>query len=135
VTASPSPATAGHRPSHRIAAAFVLVVLLAAFAFWVVGLPVLILWGLSKVTRTSAQHFVLGLIAVPAAMAWFGLLLIWLNGIYLRLAGDRPPEGRASGGRAAGPLEALLVVCLVVAVVALVVWFFLLAHSPPRQFI
>jgi ABC-type dipeptide/oligopeptide/nickel transport system permease component len=133
--ASPSPRLAGRTPRPRIAAALVLMVLLAAFAFWIGGLPVLILWGLSKVTRTSAHHFVLGLIAVPAAMAWFGLLLIRLNGIYLRLAGDRPPEGRAAGGRAGGPLEALLVPCLVLAVVALVVWFFVLAHGPPRQFI
>jgi ABC-type dipeptide/oligopeptide/nickel transport system permease component len=135
VTASRARGVADGGAPRRIAAALVLVVLIAAFLFWIGGLPALILWGLSKVTRTSAQHFVLGLIAVPIAMAWFGVLLIWINAIYLRLAGARAPDDRAEGARLAGPLEALVIPCLVLGVVALVVWFFLLAHGPPRQFI
>jgi hypothetical protein len=34
-----------------------------------------------------------------------------------------------------GPLEPLLAASLVIALVALVVWFFVFAENPPRQFI
>jgi ABC-type dipeptide/oligopeptide/nickel transport system permease component len=128
-------ATARPRSRERVAAALVLVVIVAAVVFWIAGLPLLILWGLSKATDSSAQHFVLGLIAVPTAMAWFGLGLIWLNGVYLRLAGGRQAKSGDLRHRLGGPLEFLLVSCLLIAVAALLVWFFLFAHGPPRQFI
>jgi hypothetical protein len=37
--------------------------------------------------------------------------------------------------RLRGPLEAMLIVSLVVALVALTIWFFFLAAEPPRQVI
>ena len=133
--ASHGPASARPGQRERVAAALVLLVLVAGVVFWIGGLPLLILWGLSKATESSAQHFVLGLIAVPTAMAWFGFVLIWLNGIYLRLAGG-PQVTKGDGHRSfGGPLELLLISGLLVVIAALFVWFFFFAHGPPRQFI
>jgi hypothetical protein len=39
-------------------------------------------------TESSTQHFLLALIAVPAAMVLFAPALLWLNGLFL---GERPP--------------------------------------------
>ena len=134
--ASRASVRAGPRLRHRATAALVLVVLIAGFLFWLGGLPVLILWALTKAIESSAQHFVLGLIAVPTAMAWFGLVLIWLNGVYLRLTGAGPVANRDGLRRpVGGPLEFLLVSSLLVAIVALLIWFFFFAQNPPRQFI
>ena len=106
-----------------------------SFFFWL-GIPVLVLWGLSTATESSARHFVLGLIAVPTAMATFAPLLIWLNGVYLRVTGARTVEdtGRQRT-RPGGPLEFLLVSSFLIGMVALLIWFFVFAENPPRQFI
>ena len=57
-----------------------------------IGIPVGGLWALSRVTESCNQHFVLALIAVPAAMALFAPALFWLNGLYLRVIGALRPE-------------------------------------------
>ena len=49
-----------------------------SLVLWI-GLPIGVLWALSKVTESSTQHFVLALIAVPAAMVLFAPALLWLN--------------------------------------------------------
>jgi ABC-type dipeptide/oligopeptide/nickel transport system permease component len=124
----------------RIAGAFVLVVLAACcLVFWI-GVPLAVLWGLSKATDESATHFVAGLLGVPLAMAAFSPLLFWLNNLYLRVTGvlDRQAEDEEESGwqrRLRGPLEPMMMLSLVVAIVALCVWFFFVAEGPPRQVI
>jgi ABC-type proline/glycine betaine transport system permease subunit len=124
----------------RVAAAFVLVVLAAAcLVFWI-GVPVGVLWALSKATDDAATHFVSGLIGVPLAMALFSPILFWLNNLYLRVTGvlDRLAEDEEESGwqrRVRGPLEPMLFVSLAVAIVALCIWFFFIAEDPPRQVI
>ena len=126
--------------TRRLAGAFVLVVLAAAcVAFWI-GIPIGTLWGLSKATDSFAGHFVLGLLLVPMAMAAFAPALFWLNNLYLRVTGafDRLDEDEAEADwqrRLRGPLEPMLLVSFVVALVALFVWFFVFAENPPHQVI
>ena len=123
---------------HRAAGAFVLVVMtLACLAFWI-GIPVGGLWALSKVTDSFTTHFVVGLIGVPVAMALFSPVLFWLNGLYLRVTGvlaqlEAEEEETGWRRRVRGPLEPMLIVSFVVALVALFIWFFFLAGPPPRQ--
>jgi hypothetical protein len=71
---------------------------------------------------------------VLAAMAVWGWFLFWLNGLYLRITGfwddedpDEPPK------RIRGPLEPILVSSLIIALVALLVWFFVFAENPSSQ--
>jgi ABC-type dipeptide/oligopeptide/nickel transport system permease component len=126
--------------TRRLAGAFVLVVLaVACVVFWV-GIPIGALWALSKATDSFAGHFVLGLLLVPAAMAAFSPALFWLNNLYLRVTGvfERLEEDEHESGwqrRVRGPLEPMMFVSLVVALIALTIWFFFIAEEPPRQVI
>ena len=124
----------------RVAGAFVLAVLAAAcLVFWI-GIPLAVLWALSKATEDAATHFVSGLLGVPLAMALFSPLLFFLNNLYLRVTGvlDRLAEDEEESGwqrRVRGPLEPMLFLSLAVAIVALCIWFFFIAEDPPRQII
>jgi hypothetical protein len=130
----------GVRTRDRIAAAFVLVVLVGAcLVFWI-GIPVGGLWALSKATDSSTGHFVLGLLGVPTAMALFSPVLFWLNWLYLRVSGvlarlEADEEEAGWQRRVRGPLEPILIVSFVVAVIALAIWFFFFAENPPHQVI
>jgi hypothetical protein len=126
--------------TRRLAGAFVLVVLALACAVFWVGIPIGALWALSKATDSFAGHFVLGLLLVPAAMAAFSPALFWLNNLYLRVTGvfERLEEDEHESGwqrRVRGPLEPMMFVSLVVALIALTIWFFFIAEEPPRQVI
>jgi hypothetical protein len=123
------------RAGGRLAAALVLLLLVASLLFFWLGIPVLILWGLSKATDSATFHFVFGLMSVPLGMAVFSPVLFLLNGLYVRLTTGLPVEQPGVRRRVRGPLEPLLVLSLLVSVVALVIWFFFLAENPPRQFI
>jgi hypothetical protein len=126
--------------SRRVAGVFVLLVMgVACLVFWI-GIPIGGLWALSKATDSFAGHFVLGLLLVPMAMALFSPALFWLNNLYLRVTGvfQRLAEDEREAGwqrRLRGPLEPMLFVSLVVALIALTIWFFFIAEDPPRQVI
>jgi hypothetical protein len=125
------------RALHQAAAITIFILLIAsAFFFWL-GIPILVLWGLSKVIQSRVHHYVLGLIAAPVAMAVFAPFLFWLNRVYMRVMGRLPDDEPAISWRRGlvGPLEYVLVASLLVSVVALVIWFFFIAKNPPRQFI
>jgi hypothetical protein len=128
------------RTGSRLAGGFVLVVMvLACLVFWI-GIPVAGLWALSKATDSFAAHFVIGLIGVPVAMALFSPALFWLNGLYLRVTGvlarlEAEQEETGWHRRVRGPLEPMLIVSFVVALVALTIWFFFIADTAPRQVI
>jgi ABC-type dipeptide/oligopeptide/nickel transport system permease component len=124
----------------RLAGTFVLAVLaVACLVFWI-GVPIGVLWALSKATDDAATHFVSGLLGVPLAMALFSPFLFWLNNLYLRVTGvlDRLAEDEEESGwhrRVRGPLEPMMFLSLAVAIVALCIWFFFIAEDPPRQII
>jgi hypothetical protein len=114
--------------------ALILALLVGSTIFFWLGIPVLTLWGLSRVTEEPRAHFVVGVVAVPAAMAAFVPFLLWLNGLYTRSAGaELRPHGRRR--RRTDPLEPLLMVALLISIVAVTLWFLLFAENPPRRFI
>ena len=135
---SPSGRTGDAR--QRLAGAFVLCVLVLASAVFWVGLPLAVLWGLSKLTEDGATHFVAGLVCAPLSMVLFSPVLFWLNDLYLRVTGvfDRLDEDEEEWGwqrRIRGPLEPIMLISLAIAIVALCIWFFVFAESPPRVII
>jgi hypothetical protein len=124
--------------AERAAGAFVLVVLAAAcIVFWA-GIPIACLWALGELTDSAATHLLTALIAIPTALVAFTPVLLWLNGLYLRVTGIQRRielEERHSGWRPTvrGPLEPLMFACFLIAVAALLYWFFVLAENPsPR---
>ena len=104
-----------------------------SLVLWV-GIPAGVLWALSRLTESSTQHFLLALIAVPAAMVLFAPLLFWLNGLYLTVTGALRPEedDEERRWRLGGPLELFLFASLAMAVAALLAWiFFFFGERPP----
>jgi hypothetical protein len=122
----------------RILGTFVLAVLTVACVGWWIGVPLFTLWGLAQLTNDGPTHFVGGLIGVPVMMALTAPILIWLNGLYLRVTGilaraqaDEDDSGWSR--RLRGPLEPLMFASLAVAIVALCVWFFFIADTAPSS--
>jgi hypothetical protein len=124
----------------RLAGAFVLAVMAVACVIFWIGIPLGFLWTLGELTDSFPTHFVGGLLGVPLAMALFAPVLFWLNGLYLRVSGvlaRLAAEQEETGWhrRVRGPLEPMLGVSFVIAVIALCIWFFVFAEDPPRQII
>jgi hypothetical protein len=121
----------------RLAAGLLLCgMALGSLALWI-AVPLGCLWLSSRVAGTSAEEYLLALPLTIVAMVLFGLMLGWLNRLYLRLTGvlaryeAELEEYGVEPSFLRGPLEPLLVGSLVIALVAMVVWFFLLAKDPP----
>ena len=73
-------------------------------------------------------------------MVAFAPVLFWLNGLYLRvtgvlarLAADEDETGWQP--RVRGPLEPMLMASFLIALTALLVWFFVFAENPSPQVI
>lgn len=127
----------GLRTGDRLAAGFLLVLMaIGSFALWI-GVPYATLWASSKLVDSLAGHFVVALPMTLAAMVAWGAGLFWLNALYLRVTGffDEPEDPDEPPRRVRGPLEPILVGSLVIALVALFVWFFAFAENPSRQVI
>jgi hypothetical protein len=112
-----------------------------SLALWL-GIPALGLWLVSKLSDNGLfVAFAVFGIFCPAAMTALGLLLGRLNGAYYRVVGinpsNRPPAWRSSLSGDRSPtrqprnvLEVSLTLSVVIAIVAMAVWFFFFAHSP-----
>jgi hypothetical protein len=120
----------GPRARERIVLGFLFVLMaLGSLALWL-GIPVGGLWALSKLTETKANHFLAALVAIPAAMVLFAVGLAWLNRLYLRIreASQPPEDDRPWATR--GPLDYLIRWSLLLAGIAFLLWFFVLAENP-----
>jgi hypothetical protein len=126
------------RTADRLAAGFLLLLMaLGTLVLWI-GVPVGCLWVASKLAGSSGEHFLIALPMCLAGMGLFGALLVWVNRLYLRVLGptiSAEDEEDEVERVLRGPLEPLLVGSLIIALVALVVWFFFFAENPPRQVI
>ena len=121
----------------RLAAAFLLTLLaLGSLVLWI-GVPGATLWAASKLADSLATHFVIGLAMTLTGMIVWGAFLFWLNGLYLRVAGhgEEPEDPEAPPRRIRGPLEPLLVGSLLIAIAAVIFWFFAYAENPSSPFL
>lgn len=114
----------------RLAAGFLLgLMALGCVTLWV-GAPVGGLWLGAKLTSSFGVHLMISLALAFVGMLLIAVVLVWVNGLYLRVTGGEAYEARGILIRRQGPLEPMLLACLVVAVAALLAWFFLLAENP-----
>lgn len=137
-----------HRPAQSLAAGFVfLAMLLAAFSLWT-AIPLSWVYIASKLSQTQFPSggpyaiVAVGFVASVLIVAW---LIGRLNSLYIRLTGTnrlapiRP--GWLKSMRDTAPMqgsvtvvEAVLMSSVLLAALALTIWFFLLAGSPiPNQ--
>ena len=115
---------------HRVASGFVLALMAVGCLVLWIGVPLGALYVGSKLTSSFGPHLVIALSLSVAGMLVVAMGLLWINDLYMRITGVSGSVGGASGVRRGGPLEPMLFACLVAAVVALVLWFFLLAENP-----
>jgi hypothetical protein len=134
-------ATMERRPALRVldraAAIFILVLLGVGSLFLWIGIPYGLLWFFAHVTDSWNSHFLMSVVLIPIAMALFAPTLFWLNGLYLRVTGvlTEQDEEEDPGRRLRGPLELFLYAGMILAIVALCVWFFVYAENPPEVII
>lgn len=130
----------------RAARAFVVALLAVGCLVLWIGIPVACMWAAGKLTDDPADHYLVVLPAVLVGMILWGRGLFWLNRLYVRIRlGSRGYRELAEEAMEAedgygteprwirGPLEPLLVLTLVLALIALFAWFFLLAENPSSQ--
>lgn len=111
--------------------------MLGSLALWL-GIPAGWLWLVSRFSDAYPTAYAIALVGCPATMALWALALARLNGAYLRVSGALPEQRRAAwvrglaGGRSAqrasSVLDGSMTASVVVAVVAITVWF--LFYSP-----
>lgn len=110
----------------RLVATFLLGLMAAGSLLLWIGMPALTLWLVAQIVDTPAQHLILGLLAVPAGMILFTPLLFWINRLYLRVTGVTAAAEEDEEPRVLrGPLEPMLVWSFAIALVCLIVWFFI----------
>ena len=111
--------------------ALLILLAIGSLALWT-AVPAASLWAASKLARTKAEHFQIGLPMTVGAIIVWGTILAWGNALYLRARGLLPlPEDAEDVPPPRGPLEPLLVWSLAFAFLAFLVWFFAFAKNPP----
>ncbi|MDX6586746.1 MAG: hypothetical protein QOI31_1219 [Solirubrobacterales bacterium] len=121
----------------RMVAAFLWILMaVGSFAMWV-AVPAAWLWVAGKITSDQAQHITLSVIGVPLAIIIWARGLFWLNRLHMRVTmprlireleeapDDEPPRPIR------GALEPLMVGSLAIAILAMAIWFFFFAETPP----
>jgi hypothetical protein len=129
----------GRRPQDRLAAAFLLALMAVGCAVTWVAVPVACMWLAGELTDNFGTHFVIALPASVLGIVVSVMGLLRINRLYLRVTlgptmglddDDLDQEERRW---MRGPLEPMLIVTLVLAVIALFGWFFFIAENPSRQ--
>ena len=123
----------------RLASGFLLTLMaIGSLVLWI-GVPAACLWVSSRITDDQTTHLQITVVLTIVGMVLFARFLFWANKLYLQiLARPAEPEPREEGEEdapryARGPLEPILVASLVVALMALTVWFFAFAENPAHQ--
>jgi len=133
---------------HPIAATWiVLVMLLLAFSLWTV-IPLAWIWVGSKVSASqapSAGPYMLVFFGIVTSIIVVAVVLSWLNNLFARLTGShklqlervrmvRSLSDERRPTRGWSVMEVVIVLSLVGAALAMLLWFFIAAGSPlPSQ--
>lgn len=137
-----------HNPGRALVSGLVfLAMLLAAFSLWT-AIPLSWLWIGSKVSETqfpSGGPYAVVAVGIVVSIIFIAWLISRLNELYVRITGTnrlepmRPSwlKSMRDTGQVQGSVtvvEAVLMGSVMLAAVALTIWFFLLAGSPlPNQ--
>jgi NADH:ubiquinone oxidoreductase subunit 5 (subunit L)/multisubunit Na+/H+ antiporter MnhA subunit len=126
-----------HKPRDRLAAGFLIGVMAIGSPILWVGVPTASSWAAAQLTADQTTHLQITVPLVIAGMVLFARFLFWVNKLYLRIVArgiELEPEDEEGHPRfMRGPLEPILVFSLVIALIALTVWFFAFAENPSHQ--
>jgi hypothetical protein len=131
----------GRRRQDRLVAGFLFALMAVGCLVTWIGVPIACMWFAGELTEEPGTHF---LIALPATVLLIIVCvsgLFWINRLYLRvtlgpsLGADDEEEDDEERRWMRGPLEPMLVGSLMIALVAIFIWFFFIAENPSRQVI
>jgi ABC-type dipeptide/oligopeptide/nickel transport system permease component len=107
----------------RVAGTVLLgLMVLGGFVLWI-GIPIAVLWAAGKAADSISEHYLIALLAVPSAMLLFAFVLVWINTLYLRVTGLGTPQDEEDfRPRLRGPLDRILAVCAVFALILVLGW-------------
>jgi hypothetical protein len=127
------------RPRDRAAGGFLIAVMAIGSPILWVGVPIAASWAAAQLTADQTTHLRITVPLAIAGMVLFARFLFWVNKLYLRIVArgiELEPEDEEGTPRfMRGPLEPILVFSLVIALIALAVWFFAFAENPSQQVI
>lgn len=140
--------TRAHNQARGLAAGVVFVaMLLAAFSLWT-AIPLSWVYIASKVSHTqfpSGGPYAVVIVGIIASVLFVAWLIGRLNNLYIRITGTnrlapmrptwlRSMRDTSPVGSSVTVVEAVLMASVMLAALALTIWFFLLAGSPiPNQ--
>lgn len=117
----------------RLAAGFLIVLLIAGTALVWIGLPIGGMWLAGTLTDNFGNHLPMAMALIVPSVIIGTIGLVWINSLYLRITKEREPAPDYLWKlQRSGPLQPILAVTFVVGLVALTVWFFFFAENPPR---
>ena len=119
----------------RVGAGFALLVLVAGTLVMWIGVPIGSFWLAGQLTTSIGYHAPLALVLIIIGMFVAALALAWVNDLWLRITGGEMVKVSGVPVRRSGPLEFLLPACGVLALIALVIWFFFAAENPSEHFL
>jgi hypothetical protein len=121
-----------------IARAVAALIFLGSLVMWI-GIPLGWVWAVSQLADHYPTVYAGALFGCPVTMVLFGLMLARLNAFHLRLTGGHGARSRTawlkslSGDRVVRQqrtvLDTSMVVSVVIALLAMAVWYFFFAHS------
>jgi hypothetical protein len=125
-------------PTRALGYVLATLIFLGSLVMWI-GIPLGWVWLVSRVADHYPDVYAGALFGCPVTMVLFGLLLARLNALHLRVTGGHATRGRTAwlkslsgdrlGGRQRTVLDTSMVVSVVIAIVALAIWYFFFAHS------
>ena len=127
---------AARAPLRRLASAALVAILgSGSLGLWTI-VPAGWLWIASRVSEKYLPIYLIALVGCPLTMLLWGWGLYRINRVYLRVSGQghatEPTNWQQSAGtkRPMMLLDVLLTASAALALIALFVWFFFLAHEP-----
>jgi hypothetical protein len=129
----------GRTASTRLAEyLLVATIFLGSLVMWI-GIPLGWVWLAGRLADHPLEAYGMALFGCPVTMVLFGLMLARLNGLHLRLTGGHAGRARTawlkslSGDRKAPRprtvLDTSMAISVVIAIVAMAIWYFFFAHS------
>jgi hypothetical protein len=125
-------------PTRVLGYVLAVLIFLGSLVMWI-GIPLGWVWLVSRVADHYPDVYAGALFGCPVTMVLLGLLLARLNALHLRVTGGQADRGRTAWLRSTSGdrltrrprtvLDTSMVVSVVIAIVAMAIWYFFFAHS------
>ena len=123
-------------------AVLAVAIVLGSLVFWI-GIPLFWIWLAGRLTEEYPSIYLLAAAACPLTMIGWGWVLYRINAIYIHLSPPPPDapgtqrsawlgslsDNRRPRRRQASLLDVSMIISVIIALMAMAVWFFAFAHN------